>query len=79
MTDADYVLFGEQIPPHGEKRFRVFYDESAPAGNVQRSVRYEVSVAARRLLSEFRDDYLARSSFLSGSADLLRKMLKKAT
>jgi hypothetical protein len=79
VTDADYVLFGEQIPPHGEKRFRVFYDESAPAGNVQRSVRYEVSVAARRLLSEFRDDYLARSSFLSGSADLLRKMLKKAT
>jgi hypothetical protein len=79
MTDDEYLLIGDQIPPHGEKRFRLFYDEPTLAGNVQRSVRYKVSVAARRMLSEFRDDYLARSSFLSGSADMLRKMLKRAS
>jgi hypothetical protein len=77
-TDDEFLVFGERIPPHGEKRFHVVYNEPALAGNVQRSVRYEISVAVRRMLSEFRDDYIARSNFLSGSADMLRKMLKKA-
>lgn len=77
-TDAEYLVFGERIGPRGEKRFRVVYQEPAFAGNVRRSVRYELSVAVRRVLSEFRDNYLARSRFLSGSADRLKNVLKKA-
>jgi hypothetical protein len=69
------LVFGEKIPPRAEKCFRVVYREQGQAGNTRRSLPLEVSVATRRILSELRDDYLSRNSFLNASAQKLRNML----
>jgi hypothetical protein len=77
-TEVEQLVFGERIPSCSEKRFRVVCQEQAYAGKVRRSLRFELSVAARRFLSELRDQYLSRSRFLSVPADRLRSVLRKA-
>ena len=77
-TQVGRLMFGEQIPSHSEKCFRVVYKEQTRAAKVRRSWRFEISVAARRTLSEFRDDYISRSRFLSATAGKLKGALKKA-
>ena len=77
-TEDEHLLFGERIQPHSEKCFRVVYQEHAHAGQASRSLRFEMAVAARRVLSEFRDVYLSRSDFLSSQAGRLKNALKKA-
>jgi hypothetical protein len=77
-TEVEQLVFGERIPSHSEKRFRVVCQEQAYAGKVRRSLRFELSVAARRFLSELRDHYLSRNRFLSVPADRLRSVLRKA-
>jgi hypothetical protein len=67
-TDVEHVVFGERIPPRSERHFKVIYRGQIDDGTIGRSLRYEVSVAVRRVLSEFRDDYLSRSSLLSATA-----------
>lgn len=76
-TEADQLVFSERIWPHSEKRFQVVYREPANAGKASRSLRFELAVAVRRMLCEFRDDYLSRSSFLSTTAASLRSVLPK--
>ena len=76
--EEEHLVFDERIGSRCEKRFRVAYQEQAHAGMVPRSLRFELSVAARRILSEIRDDYLARSRFLSAPTDRLKSVLKKA-
>jgi hypothetical protein len=76
--EEGHLVFGERIGTRCEKRFRMVNQEQAHAGKVPRSLRLELSVAARRILSEFRDDYLARSRFLSAPTDRLKSVLKKA-
>jgi hypothetical protein len=76
-TKVGQLVFGEQIPPHGEKCFRVVYKDQAYARKIPRSLRFELAVAARRILSEFRDDYLSRSRFLSVTAGKLKSALRK--
>ena len=61
-----------------ENCFRVIYREQAPPERVSRSLPFELSVATRRILSEFRDEYLSRSRVLNASARKLRSALKKA-
>jgi hypothetical protein len=78
VTEDEQLVIGERIPPRNEKCFRVVYREQAPEGKVSQSLSFELSVATRRFLSEFRDDYLSRSRFLSASAEKLRSALKKA-
>jgi hypothetical protein len=77
-TEDEHLLFGERIQPHSEKCFRVVYQEQPYAGQASRSLRFEMAVAARRVLSEFRDVYLSRSDFLSSQAGRLKNALKKA-
>jgi len=77
-TEDEYLVFGERIQPHSEKCFRVVYHEQPHAGEASRSLRFEIAVAARRVLSEFRDVYLSRSDFLSSHAGRLKNVLKKA-
>ena len=79
VTEGEYFVFGEWISPHSEKRFRVVYREQAHAGKVHRSLRFELAVAVRRILSEVRDDYLSRSRFLGVPAGKLRSVFSKAT
>src|SRR5579864_2847391 len=63
-TEDGFLVFGERISPRGEKRFRVAYRDQTSAVPLHRSLRFELAVAIRRLLSEFRDDYLSHSRFL---------------
>jgi hypothetical protein len=78
-SEADHFAFDERIPLRSERRFRVVYREQAGAAKVDRSFRFELSVATRRILSEFRDDYLSRSRFLSTTAASLKNVLTKAS
>jgi hypothetical protein len=67
-SEAGHFVFGVEVEPHGQRRFRVVYQEQADIGSVPRSVRFELGVAARRILSEFRDDYLSGSRFVRSPA-----------
>jgi hypothetical protein len=77
-TEAEHFVFGGRIQSHTERRFRVVYREQANAGNARRSLRFEAAVAVRRVLSEFRDDYLSKYRFLKAPADRLKNLLRKA-
>ena len=77
-TEAEQLVFGERIWSRSEKRFRVVYREQTQARKERRSLRFELSVATRRILSEFRDHFLSRSHFLSVPADRLKSVLRKA-
>src|SRR5262249_62426991 len=77
-AELDHFAFGERIPPRSERCFRVLYPEQAKAGRSRRSLRFELSVAARLILSEFRDDYLSTSRFLSAPAERMKSLLRKA-
>jgi hypothetical protein len=76
--EGRYFVFAEEIGAHTEKCFRVVHPEQADARNDRRSLRFELAVAVRRILSEFRDDYLSTSQILSGPAERLKNALKKA-
>lgn len=64
----EYWLFDQKISPREEKRFRVVYHEQPEGGTIHRSLQFELSVAARRILSELRDDYLSKAPFLRMSS-----------
>lgn len=76
--DNGYVIFAEKISPRHERRFQLVYQQKGGSAKVNRPLRFELSVAARRMLSEFRDNYLSQSSFLSASAASLRNLLARA-
>lgn len=74
-TEVEHFVFNTRISAHGERRFQVVYREQARAGSVRRSLRYQLAVAARRILSEFRDNYLSKSRYLSAPAGRLKSAL----
>ena len=76
-TEGDHFVFDERIGPRNERHFQVLYREQPETESLNRSLRFEVSVAARRFLSEFRDDYLSRSRFLSTTAASLKDVITK--
>ncbi len=78
-TEGEHFVFGDQIRPHGEKCFRVIYRGQGHSGKVRRSLRFELAVASRRILSEFRDNYLSTSRLLSVPAERLKSVLRKAS
>lgn len=78
IIEADHLVFDERIGSCSERHFQVFYREQDEAEKVDRSLRFELSVAARRILSEFRDDYLSRNRFLSTTAASLKNVLTRA-
>jgi hypothetical protein len=77
-TNRDHVVFDERIGPCSERHFQVFYRDLDKAETMERSLRFELSVAVRRLLSEFRDNYLSRNSFLTTTAVRLKNIITKA-
>ena len=77
-TKADHLVYDERIEPCSERHLQVFYREQDETEKVDRSLRFELSVAARRILSEFRDDYLSRSHFLSTTASSLKNAFLNA-
>jgi hypothetical protein len=76
-TEVEHFVFGERVWPQSEKLFRVVYREQAHAGKVRRSLRVKLAVAARRILCEFRDDYLSTSRLLSALAERLKSVHRK--
>ena len=74
----DHLAYDERIEPGSEKHFQVLYREQDEEEKVNRSLRFELSVAVRRILSELRDDYLSRSRLLSATAANLKNVLAKA-
>jgi hypothetical protein len=77
-TKGDHLVYDERIGPCSERHLQVFYRELDETEKVDRSLRFEVSVAARLILSEFRDDYLSRSHFLSTTASSLKNAFLNA-
>jgi hypothetical protein len=78
-TQADQVVFGERVDSRNERRFHVVYREHADARTVGRTFRFELAVALRRVLSEFRDDYLSTNRFLATAAAGFKQVLTKVT
>jgi len=76
--EAGYLSFSEKIAPHGERRFRLVYGNQNHAETLRRSLRFELSVAARRILCELRDEYVVTSPLLNASTHRLRQVLRKA-
>lgn len=74
----DHVAYEERIEPRSERHFQVFYREPDNAEKMVRSLRFELSVAGRRILSELRDNYLSRSRFLSTTVSNLKNVFAKA-
>jgi hypothetical protein len=68
-AEAEQFRFVERFEAHQEKRFRVIYQEQLPRGIPPRSLRLELNVAARRILSEIGDQYLSTNRFLSAPAE----------
>ena len=78
-TESDQLAFGERILPHGQKRLQVVYRESGNPAKIARSLRFELSVAVRRILCELRDDYVSRSRLLSITAASLRSAVTRVS
>jgi hypothetical protein len=76
-TELEHFVFGERIPSQSEKYFRVLYPEQAKTGKLRRSLRFELTVAARRILSEFRDNYLSSSRLLNAPAKRMKSVLRE--
>ncbi len=74
--EDDYLVFSQRILPHREACCRVEYLEQDTGKMVHRSLKFEASVAARRMLSEFRDNYISQSSLLDASMKKLKNVVK---
>jgi hypothetical protein len=77
-TNDRHVVFKERVQPCGERHLQLFYQEHEETEKVGRSLRVELSVAARRILSELRDNYFFRSRFLGVTAAKLKNQVAKA-
>ena len=71
-ADQERLEFSGRISPRREGHFKVLYRGLAGNAKMSRPLKYELSVAARRFLSELRDDYLAKSPFLTAAAAKLK-------
>ncbi len=76
-TDVEHLVFGERILPRSEKQFKMIYRNQTDAALIGRPLRYEISVAVRRVLSELRDDYLSKSRLLSATAGRFKGALAR--
>jgi hypothetical protein len=76
-TDPEHLVFSERILPRSEKLFKVVYRNQTDTPVIRRSLRYEISVAVRRVLSEFRDNYLSKNVLLSATAGSFKGALTR--
>lgn len=59
-AQGEQVVFADRIPPTREALFSVAYKPQPPRPQTSRPIRFAATVAARRILSEFRDEYWQR-------------------
>jgi hypothetical protein len=77
-TDADQLVYNGTLKASSERELRVVYREQDRAVRINRPLRFELSVASRRMLSEFRDGYLSRSRLLTTTAANVKTVLTRA-
>jgi hypothetical protein len=73
-AEAGYLRVPLTSPAGGAVRVRVAYRDDSGDAWERESARTRIKVAAKRYLSEFRDDYLSRSDFLYQSATRLKHL-----
>ena len=56
-TNGDRITFADTLPPGQDARYAVIYTAQPARPQPSRPIRFEASVAARRILCEFRDEY----------------------
>ena len=74
--DEGYLLFRHRILPRSKACCKVEYRKHGTDGMTRRSLKFEASVAARRVLSEFRDNYVSQSPILNTPLKKLKKVIK---
>lgn len=75
--EAQGLRFRVTIPPQESTSARVIYRDDLEMERRDDGLLYKIKVGARRYLSEFRDNYVSQSEFLSNSAARLRRALKR--
>lgn len=87
MVNREAVKFGHQngflffrvtLLPETSGEVRIVHSDMPDLGFSEERLGRHVKTAARRYLSEFRDNYLSRSDFLYGSATRMTRLLKRA-
>lgn len=74
--EGGYLRWRVRLPPKERAHVCVVYSDNLDVGLSDGGLRSSVKTMSRRYLSEFRDNYLSRSDFLSGSAIRLKELLK---
>ena len=62
----DRVIFRVELPPLSETHLQMKYRQKSEPEMARRGLGYELSVGARRVLSEIRDEYHSRRSLIVG-------------
>jgi hypothetical protein len=75
-VEGGYLRFRIAVPPRETAAVRVVYRNNLEVIPDQRDLGIDVKVAAKRYLSEFRDNYLSRSDFLYRSANRVKYLMK---
>ena len=79
LKKDDHISVLGKIPRRSEMNFQIAYRRQDDIERTERSLKFELSVAARRFLSEFRDDYLSKSQFLSATVASLKNVVTRAS
>ena len=66
QAEGKQVVIHDALQPGNTRRFRIVYRDEDLVEKASRSVRFELSVALRRILCELRDDFSSKKRFLSG-------------
>jgi len=77
-TEREHFTFVVRIEAHTEKRFRIIYQQQLDQLIPHRSLRLELNIAARRILSEIGDQYLSTNRFRSAPAAKMKSIIRKA-
>jgi hypothetical protein len=74
--EGRYLQFRVKVPPKETAQVRVVYADELVMDPCKDGIGYRTRTSVRRYLSEFRDNYLSRSDFLSESAVRMKQLLK---
>jgi hypothetical protein len=75
--DHAYIIFETGIDAVSEKCFQIILPESTLSGTDHRSIQFEFAVAARRILSEIRDEYVSTNSYLRIPMNKFKGVVKR--
>ena len=76
VPEPDGIHFSVEVEPRASVLVEVLYHGCTLGTEAGESVAYKIKCGFRRALSEFRDDYISRSEFLSECTAKLRRCLK---